>query len=96
MPVLAALSVGAATFAAWTLAQTPSAEPLAQYGLAGVVIVVLFTFARTTVTRTNKQLDDERAYNRQLNERVQNEIIPAALKLAEVAERLTRYTESKS
>lgn len=95
MPVLGALSVGAVTFAAWVLAQEAPFEPLAQYGLAGVVLVVLGRFAQTTVTRMAKELDDERAYSRSLSDRIETQIIPAALRLAEVADRLARYTETR-
>ncbi len=96
MPVLAALSVGVVTFAAWVLAQAEASyDALAERGLFGIVIVVLFRFAQTTIARTNKELDEERAYSRSLSERIETQIIPAALRLAEVADRLTRYTESK-
>jgi hypothetical protein len=79
--------------ASW-LAQTSTDFPaLAQYGLAGVVIIVLARFAQTTVARMAKELEAERAYSRTLTERIETQIIPAALRLAEVADRMTRHME---
>jgi hypothetical protein len=76
------------------LAQTSGDFPaLAQYGLAGVVIIVLARFAQTTVARMAKELEAERAYSRTLTERIETQIIPAALRLAEVADRMTRHME---
>lgn len=75
------------------LAQQQQFEPLAQYGLAGVVIVVLLRFAQTTITGMRKELDEERAYSREQSRRIETEIVPAALRLAEVAERLARQQE---
>ncbi len=95
MPVLAALSMGAVTFAAGALAQQANFEPLAQFGVMGIVMAALARFAQTTVARQAKELDEERAYSRSLSERIETQIIPTALRLAEVADRMTRYMESR-
>jgi hypothetical protein len=76
------------------LAQTSNDFPaLAQLGLAGAVILALAGFARSTVVRMAEELKEERAYSRKLTERIETQIIPAALRLAEVADRMTRHME---
>ncbi len=76
----------------WLVAQQDYPQ-LAQYGLLGLVVLALAQFAKSTTDRQARKLDEQEAYIRELHTRVETQIIPAAVKLAEVADRMMAHME---
>lgn len=90
-----------AGISAWLLATQHYYDGLTQLGLAGLVILALAGFARAQISRMNKQLDEKDiyirekdAYIREIHKQTAEQIIPAAVRLAEVADRMLRHLEA--
>lgn len=72
----------------------PVTAALLQYGVLGVVAVVLFSFARQAIKRETERADRMEAEVFRLNNLIQERHIPALIKATEAVESATEALRS--